>query len=38
MTKLNLRPFAVHQSMDDPLIQPRFWLSVGGGWGRRLAC
>jgi len=23
-----------HQSLDDPLIQPLFWLSVGGIWGR----
>jgi hypothetical protein len=23
-----------HQSLDDPLIQPLFWLAVGGIWGR----
>jgi hypothetical protein len=23
-----------HQSLDDPLIQPLFWLCVGGIWGR----
>jgi hypothetical protein len=23
-----------HQSLDDPLIQPLFWLTVGGIWGR----
>ena len=23
-----------HQSLDDPLIQPLFWLSVGGIWER----
>ena len=23
-----------HQSLDDPMIQPLFWLSVGGIWGR----
>ena len=23
-----------HQSLDDPLIQPLFWLGVGGIWGR----
>jgi hypothetical protein len=23
-----------HQSMDDPLIQPLFWLAAGGAWGR----
>lgn len=23
-----------HQSLDDPLIQPLFWLAVGGVWGR----
>ena len=26
-----------HQSLDDPLIQPLFWLSVGGIWGRMRA-
>jgi hypothetical protein len=26
-----------HQSLDDPLIQPLFWLSVGGIWGRARA-
>ena len=26
-----------HQSLDDPLIQPLFWLSVGGIWGRMQA-
>ena len=24
-----------HQSLDDPLIQPLFWLAVGGIWGRK---
>lgn len=24
-----------HQSLDDPLIQPLFWLTVGGIWGRK---
>jgi hypothetical protein len=23
-----------HQSLDDPLVQPLFWLCVGGAWGR----
>lgn len=23
-----------HQSLDNPLIQPLFWLAVGGAWGR----
>lgn len=23
-----------HQSLDDPLIQPFFWLAAGGAWGR----
>lgn len=23
-----------HQSLDDPLIQPLFWLAAGGAWGR----
>ena len=23
-----------HQSLDDPLVQPLFWLSAGGAWGR----
>ncbi len=27
-----------HQSLDDPLIQPLFWLVVGGAWGRIRAC
>ena len=26
-----------HQSLDDPLIQPLFWLSIGGIWGRMRA-
>ncbi|MGH3186231.1 MAG: hypothetical protein ACRDOL_02970 [Streptosporangiaceae bacterium] len=26
-----------HQSLDDPLIQPLFWLCVGGIWGRASA-
>lgn len=26
-----------HQSLDDPLIQPLFWLAVGGIWGRMRA-
>ena len=26
-----------HQELDDPLIQPLFWLSVGGIWGRMRA-
>jgi len=26
-----------HQSLDDPLIQPLFWLGVGGIWGRMRA-
>jgi hypothetical protein len=26
-----------HQSLDDPLIQPLFWLGVGGIWGRARA-
>jgi hypothetical protein len=26
-----------HQSLDDPLIQPLFWLTVGGIWGRMRA-
>jgi hypothetical protein len=26
-----------HQSLDDPLIQPLFWLVVGGIWGRKQA-
>lgn len=24
-----------HASLDDPILQPLFWLSVGGAWGRR---
>jgi hypothetical protein len=24
-----------HQSLDDPLVQPLFWLAAGGAWGRR---
>ncbi len=23
-----------HQSLDNPLVQPLFWLAVGGAWGR----
>jgi hypothetical protein len=23
-----------HQSLDDPLVQPLFWLAAGGAWGR----
>jgi hypothetical protein len=23
-----------HQDLDDPLVQPLFWLAVGGAWGR----
>jgi hypothetical protein len=26
-----------HQSLDDPLVQPLFWLCVGGAWGRMRA-
>jgi len=26
-----------HQSLDDPLVQPLFWLSAGGIWGRMRA-
>ncbi len=26
-----------HQSLDDPLIQPLFWLAAGGVWGRMRA-
>ncbi len=26
-----------HQSLDNPLVQPLFWLVLGGGWGRMRA-